>query len=101
MAPFVWTRAVRLLALCGLCASLGACDAERSLENATRFAARVTCSCVFVSERDLSACVADLPEDAARLDLSVDQPGRRVLASVLWVEAEARFDEGRGCKLQD
>ena len=80
---------------------LGSCGADRALDNATRFAARLTCSCVFVTGRDLLACIADLPEHADLLDIRIDLPRQSVIARAFWVTGEARFEEGLGCKLVD
>lgn len=80
--------------------ALGGCTrVEEPLETATRFVARMSCSCVFVSGRTLDACLADLPAQAQWMDVALDGAGIR--ASVLWIEGRAGFEEGRGCRLQD
>ena len=80
---------------------LGGCGAERALDNATGFTAHLSCSCVFVSGRDLHACIADLPPETRYLDIALDRESRQVRVSALWVANVARYEEGRGCKLQD
>lgn len=69
---------------------------------ATGYAAKQTCSCVYVAGRPLDACMADFPADA-RGNISVTQDGAVVRASVLLgaVSAEAEFEEGFGCRLLD
>ena len=79
----------------------GCSRVEQPVTNAARFVARMSCSCVFVTGRDLPACLADLPPEATWLRVQVDEATRRVRASALWLQGEARFEEGRGCQLQD
>jgi hypothetical protein len=79
----------------------GCSRVEQPVTNAARFVARMSCSCVFVTGRDLPACLADLPPEATWLRVQVDEAARRVRASALWLQGEARFEEGRGCQLQD
>ncbi len=79
----------------------GCSRVEQPVTNAARFVARMSCSCVFVTGRDLPACLADLPPEATWLHVQVDEAARRVRANALWLQGEARFEEGRGCQLQD
>lgn len=79
----------------------GCSRVEQPVTNAARFVARMSCSCVFVTGRDLNACLADLPPEATWLRVQVDDTARRVRANALWLQGEARFEEGRGCQLQD
>ena len=79
----------------------GCSRAEQPVTNAARFVARMSCSCVFVTGRELQACRADLPSEARWLSVDVDTVAHRVRASVLWLQGEARYAEGRGCQLQD
>jgi hypothetical protein len=70
---------------------------------ATAYAAKQTCSCIWVSGRTLESCVADLPEDA-REALTVRQEGfdgRVVRASVLFgaISAEAVAEGEFGCRI--
>ena len=69
---------------------------------ATAYAAKQTCSCLFVSGRPLESCVADFPPDA-RDAISVELEGERVRASVLFgaVSAEAEADGEFGCVVRD
>lgn len=95
------SRRVRVLAFLMLGGVLSGCDASRTLDNATRYAARMSCSCVYVAGRDLQACLADLPPQAQWLDIDVDSETQRVTARALWVSGSAHYTEGRGCRLED
>jgi hypothetical protein len=79
----------------------GCSRVEQPVTNAVRFVARMSCSCVFVTGRELQACLADLPPEAGWLSVDVDAVAQSVRASALWLQGEARFQEGRGCQLQD
>lgn len=79
----------------------GCSRVEQPVTNAARFVARMSCSCVFVTGRELQACLADLPPEARWLSVDVDAVAHSVRASALWLQGEARFQEGRGCQLQD
>lgn len=89
------------MALLALLAVAGCDRVEQPVSTATRFAARMSCSCVFVSGRELAACVADLPAEAGWLDFELDPATRTVAASALWITGVAEFSEGRGCRLRD
>lgn len=67
---------------------------------ATGFAAKQTCSCLHVSGRQLSSCLAEFPEDARR-QVNVTAEGREVRATVLFgaISAEAIYEDGFGCRL--
>lgn len=69
---------------------------------ATGYAAKQTCSCLFVSGRSMESCLSDFPEDA-RETLSVTHDGETVRASVLFgaISAEAVNDGEFGCRLRD
>jgi hypothetical protein len=91
-----------VLLLAALAVTLGGCERiEQPVSTATRFAARMSCSCVFVSGRELPACIADLPSQATWLEFEVDPVARTVAASALWITGIAQFSEGRGCSLRD
>jgi hypothetical protein len=79
----------------------GCSRVEQPVTNAVRFVARMSCSCVFVTGRELQACLADLPPEAGWLSVDVDAVAQSVRASALWLQGEARYQEGRGCQLQD
>jgi hypothetical protein len=67
---------------------------------ATSYAAKQTCSCLYVSERTLESCIADFPEDV-RESIAVTQDGDTVRASVLFgaISAEAVADGEFGCRI--
>jgi hypothetical protein len=69
---------------------------------ATGYAAKQTCSCLYVSGRTLESCMTDFPPDA-RGNVEVTQNGNGVRASVLFgaIRAEARYEEAYGCALLD
>jgi hypothetical protein len=79
----------------------GCSRVEQPVTNAVRFVARMSCSCVFVTGRELQACLADLPPEAGWLSVDVDAVAQSVRANALWLQGEARYQEGRGCQLQD
>ena len=79
----------------------GCSRVEQPVTKAVRFVARMSCSCVFVTGRELQACLADLPPEAGWLSVDVDAVAQSVRASALWLQGEARYQEGRGCQLQD
>ena len=99
------TTAATAMARCLMFSAMGllmsGCDASRALDNATRYAARMSCSCVYVTGRDLQACIADLPPQAQWLDVDADSAAQRVTARVLWKTGSAHYTEGRGCRLED
>ena len=90
--------AVAGVALPGLIWSLQ--DEYQYVRIATGYAAKQTCSCVNVSGRALDSCLADFPSDAQGL-ISVSQEGQSVRASVLFISAEATYEEGFGCAIAD
>jgi hypothetical protein len=65
----------------------------------TTYAAKQTCSCMFVSGRSLQACEADLPGAAGNM-LTLSVSGHQVKASAYGVvHASATFEEGYGCRV--
>lgn len=76
----------------------------RIAEIANRNINKQTCSCVFVGQQSLEACIADIPP-AERLHLrwvefDLDRtPGRESLrATMFWfLESTARYQPGTGC----
>jgi hypothetical protein len=69
---------------------------------ATGYAAEQTCACLHVSGRPLDSCLGDFPADARR-QISVAPEGQGVRASVLFgaINAEAHYEDGFGCTLQN
>jgi hypothetical protein len=64
------------------------------------YIAKQMCSCVFVAERDFTACRFDMPPDMARVRAALLDGERGVRA---WlpgiVERTARYTPGTGCTL--
>jgi hypothetical protein len=68
---------------------------------AITYAAKQTCTCVFVAGRELESCITDFPEDAQRrIKVSVDADRVRAKAYGLF-HAEAVHEEGFGCRIVD
>jgi hypothetical protein len=69
---------------------------------ATGYAAKQTCSCIYVSGRTLDSCVADFPPEAGR-NINVAVEGNTVRASVLFgvISSESMYEEGFGCRIAD
>jgi hypothetical protein len=95
-----WIIAAALAAV--LAAGAGAVfasDAPAFLRIGTAYAAKQTCSCLFVSGRELASCKGEYDQTSARL-LSWRADERSVTVSALGlVSAEAVFEEGFGCRL--
>jgi hypothetical protein len=63
------------------------------------YAAKQTCSCVFISGRTLAACQADLPGGANSI-LKLEVKGHQIEASAYGiVHASATYEEGYGCRV--
>jgi hypothetical protein len=69
---------------------------------AASYAAKTTCSCLHVSERNMDSCLADLPEEA-RSNFTISEDAGRVRASALFgaVSSEAIFEDGFGCRIEN
>lgn len=67
---------------------------------ATTFAAKQTCSCLFVSGRDMASCRTDFPPEELE-QISITAEGQSVRASVLGgaISARADYEEGFGCRV--
>ena len=65
------------------------------------YAAQQTCSCIFVSGRELESCRAEL-DPLARWLVSVRPTRAEVTANALGIaHATARYDKNFGCALED
>jgi len=65
----------------------------------TTYAAKQTCSCVFVSGRSLEACEADLPAPGAAI-IKLSLVGHHVEANAYGlIHASATFEDGYGCRV--
>jgi hypothetical protein len=67
---------------------------------AVGFAAKQTCSCLFVSGRTMQSCMSDFPADSRDL-LTIAPAGNRVSASTALglFSAEATYEDGLGCRI--
>lgn len=67
---------------------------------AVGYAAKQTCSCLYVSGRTVASCLEDFPADA-RAQLKIEPQGDGVAASALMgaFSAEAVHEDGLGCRL--
>lgn len=65
---------------------------------AASYAAKQTCSCLYVSKRTLDSCLSDFaPGDRALVSLQPRANGVRASVLLGAVSAEARFEPGYGC----
>ncbi len=68
----------------------------------TGYIAKQMCSCVFVAERDFTACRRDMPIDMARVHAALLEHGSGIRA---WlpavVERTAHYTSSTGCTLDD
>jgi hypothetical protein len=63
------------------------------------YAAKQTCSCMFVSGRSLASCQSDLPGGAAGL-VRLSVAGRQVRANAYGLmSASATFEDNYGCRV--
>lgn len=93
---------MKRLAFVLLLASACARYEDNDLVLETRYAAKATCSCIFVMRRDEAFCDAWSKESPDVKSVSIDYAKKRVeaQASVLW-GARARYDGARhGCVLE-
>lgn len=64
------------------------------------YAAKQTCSCLFVSGRPLESCLQDFsPRDRALLSIRAEAEAVRTSALGGLASARARFEPGFGCSL--
>lgn len=94
-------KVLKMAAIAGAALALSGCEFIKSTKTATRYVAKMTCSCVYVTERSLAQCIADLPEAATQVEVTDNREAKLIEASVLVFNAKASYEEGRGCKLQD
>ena len=91
---------IKLIAIAAIVMFLPGCDFVNSTGVAVRYVAKMTCSCIYVVERDAGSCASDLPEVASQISLKNDADKSQVNASVLFfIRAKAQYTEGEGCKL--
>lgn len=88
-----------LIVLAAMAFLIAGCEMLDTATVGTRYVAKMTCSCVFVSGRDFEACLADLPEAVGSIEISYDGERRHIKAKALWISATASHEEGKGCKI--
>ena len=91
---------IKLIGIAAIILLLPGCDFVKSTDVAVRYVAKMTCSCIYVVERDAGSCASDLPEVASQISVRNDADKAQVKASVLFfIKAKAQYTEGKGCKL--
>jgi hypothetical protein len=92
----LWLLAIALIAVAAAYLARGQIALA---EIGTAFAAKQTCSCLFLSRRQLDSCQRDFDPAETRM-LAWRIESRSVTVSVLLLfSATAEFDEGFGCHL--
>lgn len=86
-------------ALLGAGAAWGVADAVSFARIGTAFAAKQTCSCLYVAGREMASCKGDYPADTAKLFTWTVRDGT-VTVSVAGglISGEAQFEDGYGCR---
>lgn len=93
-------KKMRILISLACLSFLGACDQVESTQIGGRYAAKLTCSCIFVMESSEEACSADLIGGARSLPLSIDYDQHSVEAGLPFLKGKSHFEEGKGCWLE-
>jgi hypothetical protein len=76
-------------------------DQGKGLQIGVNYTAKTLCSCLFVQEREMPACYADMIGPVQNLPVEIDAEAKTVRVSIFGVlSGEAAFSEGRGCTLQ-
>lgn len=99
-----FSKALRLLAIAvviGFAVAFLFGDAIKGYSQAgSAFAAKTTCSCRYVAERELNSCESDLPSNMWAVWLSEDTDAKAVTARVPLIASDrATYREGYGCVL--
>jgi hypothetical protein len=93
-------RARILLAASLLLLSLG-CERVEGIRIGVNYTAKGLCSCLFVMERALDRCYADMLGPVDQIPVEIDAEARRVRASLFGLfEGDALYEDGRGCILR-
>lgn len=91
--------ALTAVALIGMGVYFGLRGPMKFAQMGSVYAAKQTCSCMFVSGRTLASCQADLPGAAGNI-LKISVSGHDVEANAYGlVHARATFEEGYGCRI--
>ena len=67
---------------------------------AAEYVARRACLCVYLSERSLAGCMAEMPGEVSQVEAELLEEERAVRAWISFVaERTARYDGGASCTL--
>jgi hypothetical protein len=95
---WIWGPGLALLTLAG--AGLWASgDTLEYLRIGVGYAAKQTCSCVFVAGRSARSCQAELPEGAEIVSLRIGRTTVEGAVLAGLVSAKAAHEDGFGCRL--
>jgi len=94
-------RASRTLLLAGVALLATACDRIEGMRIGVGYTAKSLCSCLFVMERDIDSCYADMIGAVEQVPVEVDADAGTVRASLFGLfTGEATHEPGRGCRLR-
>lgn len=95
-----WMLAAGMIALLAVAgAAYAGRDVYAYARIGTTYAAKQTCSCLYVAGRDMTSCKADYPaETVKQFTWKVDGHDVTVSAAGGMISAKARFDDGYGCR---
>lgn len=88
-----------LLVVVGILSLLSGCDKIHSIQNGGRYAAKWTCSCLFVQQREDASCAVDMMGGADALPRSIDYEQKSVTAGLPLMKGYSYYVEGAGCQL--
>ncbi len=92
-----WIGGVALIAALGAAVWFGR-DAVAFVRIGTSYAAKQTCSCLFVAGRPMDSCRADYPADAVKqFTWKIEGNDVTVSAAGGLFSAKATFEDGYGC----
>ncbi|MDX2233320.1 MAG: hypothetical protein NW200_02365 [Hyphomonadaceae bacterium] len=93
-----WAALAVVVALAGAGAWFGR-DAVAFARIGTTYAAKQTCSCLFVAGRTMDSCKTDYPQDAVKqFTWAVNGGDVTVSAAGGLISATATFEDGYGCR---
>lgn len=96
----IWAPVLALCLLAGGWLGLRYSTTGRQAALATGYIAQVTCSCRFVSGRDMASCDTDREPGTEVVQVEEDSAGRTITAKVpLLSRRISRFDPEYGCTL--
>ena len=96
----IWSPVLALCLLAGAWLGLRYSGTGQQAQLAAGYIAHVTCSCRFVSGRDMASCDSDREPGTEVVQVSEDTANRTITAKVpLLSRRTARFDPEYGCTL--